>query len=148
MIGPLFWDFKSLKTASQFGRPDFLRALNPVIKSRSIWNQLSSFLAFKTSQDKEFSKLYDFILMFELQNTFLYKSSRAKYNRAVLMSSCWRADVMYMWISRNLSMAPPFSFCSNSNWVRSWWNHSIGPVSRLIQIKSTCNYKTSEYSFS
>ena len=53
------------------------------------------------------------------------------------MSVFCNAEVMYMCMSRNLSINPPYSACSISSWVRRWTNHSKDRCSRLIQKKST-----------
>ena len=54
------------------------------------------------------------------------------------MSVLCSALVMYMCMSRNLSMAPPISLaCSISSWDNRLMNHSNERWSRLIQKKST-----------
>ena len=69
--------------------------------------------------------------------TFLCNRSRASWSPTAFISVFWRADVMYMCISRNLSIDPPCSACSISNCDSRFTNHSKLLWSRLIQKKST-----------
>lgn len=54
------------------------------------------------------------------------------------MSVFCSAEVIYICISKNRSIAPPSSACSISNCDRRFTNHSNERWSRFIQKKSTC----------
>ena len=69
--------------------------------------------------------------------TFSCSSSRASWSPTAFMSVFCRAEVMYMCMSRNRSMAPPCSACSISSCDSREMNHSKLRCSRLIQKKST-----------
>ena len=69
--------------------------------------------------------------------TFLCNKSSANCNPTAFMSVFCNADVIYMCMSKNRSIAPPCSACSISNWDSKLTNHSKDRWSRLIQKKST-----------
>ena len=78
---------------------------------------------------------------FPYAHTFLCSRSKASWSPTAFISVFWRAEVMYMCISRNRSMAPPCSACSISNCDKRFTNHSNDRWSRLIQKKSTYFWK-------
>lgn len=96
------------------------------------------------------SKIYSnfyfiFLIFFIFVQTFSWSKSRASCSPTAFMSVFCNALVMYICISRNLSMAPPSSACSISSWESRFTNHSKDLWSRLIQKKSTYNLITQNY---
>lgn len=75
----------------------------------------------------------------EIGFTFSWRRSSANCKPTAFMSVFCNALVMYICISKNLSMAPPSSACSISNWDSKLTNHSKDLWSLFIQKKSTWN---------
>ncbi|KAF0767318.1 Uncharacterized protein FWK35_00002327 [Aphis craccivora] len=56
--------------------------------------------------------------------TFSCNKSKANWSPTAFISVFCKADVIYMCISRNLSIAPPSSACSISSCDSKFTNHS------------------------
>ena len=69
--------------------------------------------------------------------TFSWRRSKASWRPTAFISVLWRAEVMYMCMSKKWPITPSCSDCSISNWESSLTNHSNDFWSRLIQKKST-----------
>ena len=72
--------------------------------------------------------------------SFWYSRSNAIWRPTAFMSELFKAEVIYMWISRNLSCSSNCA-CSISNSLNKFTNHSNALWWRLSQKKSTLKEK-------